>query len=350
MTEEQRQPGRRVTYTDVARRAGVGTATVDRVLHERGNVSEAVRLKVIEAARDLGLPRILPSAYRRTVRVNVILSRIERPLLARMAAEVARLAQRSDKALRVHRTHLPDETPENVARAMLAQGYDAVIVAAPDHPRIHAAIAALKQRGIPVVTLISDVPGAGHLAHAGTDHAKAGRSAAYFMARMTAPRAEPQKVLILCHTEGFHAHALRIAAFAEQLALEAPHLSIAATLRHNDDSAVAEPLLRAAFREHPETVGLYNAGGANRGVAAAMRADLLPARPLFIGHELTNFTWHILREGLMTLTIDQNPELQAQRALQAVMRHFGFEEAGEDAPEVPFVLYGPQNLPDAQPA
>lgn len=36
---------------DVARVAGVGTATVDRVLNERGNVSEEVRRKVIEAAR-----------------------------------------------------------------------------------------------------------------------------------------------------------------------------------------------------------------------------------------------------------------------------------------------------------
>ena len=88
-------------------------------------------------------------------------------------------------------------------------------------------------------------------------------------------------------------------------------------------------------------------------MAAAIRADLLRERPVFIGHELTRFSHQFLREGLMTLTIDQSPELQAQFAIDVLLNHFGFAGAAHVTPPyvstVPIVLYGPENLPDAVP-
>ena len=84
-------------------------------------------------------------------------------------------------------------------------------------------------------------------------------------------------------------------------------------------------------------------------MAAAIRADVLHARPVFIGHGPTPFTAQILREGLMTLTIDQSPESQAQFANEVLLHHFGFTGAAHITPPyastVPFVLYGPENLP-----
>ena len=74
-----RQLGARARLADVARLAGVGIATVDRVLNERGNVSPATARKVIEAARQLALPRTLPMPYRRGLRVEVMMARRETP-------------------------------------------------------------------------------------------------------------------------------------------------------------------------------------------------------------------------------------------------------------------------------
>lgn len=340
--------------TDVAARAGVGSATVDRVLHERGNVSDAVRKRVLDAARELGLKRILPSSHHRTLRVNVILARPERPLIARMGVEMRRLARRLDSTIMIHHTVLKYESPEAISEAMLRGPFDAVIVDAPDHPLIHQTIAELAAQNCPVVTIISDVPGSARLAYAGTDHYRAGRSAGYFLGRMTAPTATPGKVITLCHHIGFQAHSERIRGLTDQLAAEVPHLQFAEIVRGGDDPQMSEIKLKEAFRRHPETVCIYNAGAGNRGVIAAIRADILPKRPNFIGHELTAFTWQCLRDGAMTLTIDQSPELQAQYALEVLMNHFGFDGATHAVPPyvstVPIVLYGPQNLPDAPPA
>lgn len=344
----------RVTLSDVATRAGVGSATVDRVLNERGDVSDAVRKRVIDAARELGLKRLLPSSHHRILRVNVILARPDRPLIARMGIEMRRLAQRLDSTISIHRTILKYESPEAIAEALMRGNFDAVIVDAPDHPLIHRTINDMAAQNRPVVTIISDVPGSARLAYAGTDHYKAGRSAGYFLGRMTPPPASPGKVLILCHHIGFQAHAERIRGLTDHMMTEVPHLVVAEIVRGGDDPDISEIKLKEAFRRHPETVCVYNAGAGNRGVIAAIRADILPRRPNFIGHELTAFTYQCLREGSMTLTIDQNPELQAQYALEVLMNHFGFDGATHAVPpyvsNVPIVLYGPQNLPDTPPA
>lgn len=344
----------RITLNDVSVRAGVGPATVDRVINDRGNVSEDVRRKVLTAARELGLRRILPSSHHGIVRINVVLARPDRPLITRMGVEMQKLGQRLDRAISVHRTMLKYESPEAIAEAMLRGSYDAVIVDAPDHPLIKSTISELAKRSRPVVTIISDVPGSERLAYAGTDHYKAGRSAGYFLGRMTAPAGIRGKVIILCHHIGFQAHAERIRGLSDQLIAEAPHLELAEIVRGGDDPALSEILLKEAFARHPETVCIYNAGAGNRGVVAAMRAEILPQRPIFVGHELTAFTWSSLREGWMTLTIDQNPEVQAQYAIDVLMHHFGFDSANHVAKpylsNVPIVLYGPQNLPDTQPA
>ena len=343
---EKRIPRQRITLREVAELAGVGSATVDRVINERGNVSGDVRRRVLEAARELGLKRMLPASHHAMLRINVILARPELPLIERMGVEFRRMAHRLDRSVVIHRTFLRDEAAATIAAALLRNVSDAIIVYAQDHPLIHAAIAELAAGGKPVVTMISDLPGSARLAYAGTDHIKAGRSAGYFLSRM----APPGDVIVLCNHLGFQSHSERVQGLTAQLA-SAPGFAIARIVEGGDDAIRSENRLKDAFRNHPGAVAVYNVGAANRGVAAAIRADILQKRPVFIGHELTQFTHEILREGLMTLTIDQSPELQAQFAIDVLLNHFGFAGASHVKPPflstVPFVLYGPENLPDS---
>lgn len=157
MENQIRSP--RITLHDVARLAGVGSATVDRVINDRSNVSEDVRQQVLHAARALGLKRLLPASNHRMVRINVILARPELPLIRRMGIEFRRLSDRMDHSVSIHRTTLEDENPTTIADALLRSPCDAAVVYAQDHPLIRDAIAELAAHGKPVVTMISDLPG-----------------------------------------------------------------------------------------------------------------------------------------------------------------------------------------------
>lgn len=339
---------KRIRLSEVAARAGVGIATVDRVINERGGVSQKTIEKVLRAARDVGLPRILPSSHQRIVRIEVILARPELPLIERMITEFRHALSRTQnfgRPMIIQRRILKDESPSTIANALRETRCDAVIVYSQEHELVEDAVRDLSVRGIPVITLISDLPHSRRLAYAGTDHVKAGMTAAYFMGNIVQ---RPGPVIILCNHLGFQSHADRLEGFRRGLKLYGEHLHIGEIVEGHDDRALSKQKLVAAFRNHQDTVGIYNVGAANLAVVAAIHQKVLPRKPAFIGHELTENTRIMLREGDMTLAIDQNPEQQVQYALSVLMHHFGFE--GMDfitvpyKSNVPFTLYGPTNI------
>ena len=64
---------RKPRFQDIAEEAGVGTATVERVLNGRANVLPRTAQRVIIAARKLGYDRTLPSAYHACIQIEVVI-------------------------------------------------------------------------------------------------------------------------------------------------------------------------------------------------------------------------------------------------------------------------------------
>jgi len=335
----------RVRLDHVAKLAGVGVATVDRVLNARGNVSVKTAHKVLEAARALQINRILPSAHQKIVRIELLLARPEIQLVARMSDEFRKLPASMGRSVVVQQTILADERPETMAHALRRTQCDAVIVYTQEHDAIHRAIGSIAAKGIPTVTIISDLPRSLRLAYAGIDHHKAGRTAGYFVESMVRKEGS---ILVLCNHLGFQAHAARLRGFKEFLDGSARSLHISEILEGRDDHVFSELLLRPALARHPDTVAIYNVGGGNRGVAAAIKSLTRNDRPLFVGHELTDVTRELLNSRLMALAIDQNPEKQARLALEMALERVGFVEAPRTKPahhpSLPFTVYSPENI------
>lgn len=65
---------KKITLEAVAKQAGVGIATVDRVINERGGVSPATTRRVLQAAKEAGLKRELPDAHRQPWQIELLLS------------------------------------------------------------------------------------------------------------------------------------------------------------------------------------------------------------------------------------------------------------------------------------
>src|SRR5258707_768034 len=75
MTDAAIPPRRKRTarFIEIAEAAGVSSATVDRVLNERGSVSAATRARVVAAARQLAVPRVLPDTHHGLMHMEVLL-------------------------------------------------------------------------------------------------------------------------------------------------------------------------------------------------------------------------------------------------------------------------------------
>jgi LacI family transcriptional regulator len=334
------RPKSRLGLEDVARRAGVGLATVDRVLNERGSVSAVTERRVIQAARELGLRRVLPTPHARQVRIEVMLARSGTPFMRRLTEAMAQVAATLDRSIVILHTMIDMRDPAQVGPRIAACRADGIIVYCEEHSANVAAIAAAAGAGRPVICVVTDVPDSPRADYVGIDHAKAGRTAAFFVARMGRPAGA---ALIISTSMGFRAHKQRIDGFREALALHSPDVVVAPVMTSGDDPDRAYHLLTQALRRHPDAFAVYNTGGANSAVAHAIRDAGRKPEVLFVGHELTEESAALLRAGEMTVAIDQAPELQARRSIDLMLSRLGVTAAEPPAGEIAFTLHTAEN-------
>jgi LacI family transcriptional regulator len=334
------RPKPRLGLEDVALQAGVGLSTVDRVLNERGSVSAATERRVIEAARALGLRRLLPAPHARQVRIEVMLAPSVTPFMQRLTEAMEQVAATLDRSIVILRTGIDMRDPAYVASRIAGCRADGIIIYCEEHPANVAAIAAVTAAGRPVICVVTDVPDSPRAAYVGIDHAKAGRTAGFFVGRMGSTAGT---ALIISTSIGFRAHKQRIDGFREALAVHRPGVSVAPVMTSGDDPERAYHLVTQALRRTTDTVAVYNTGGGNLGVAHAIRDTGRVADVLFVGHELTDESAALLRAGAMTVAIDQAPELQARRAIDLMLSRLGVTPGEAMGGEIAFTLHTAEN-------
>ena len=176
---------RPATIAQIARRAGVGTATVDRVLHDRPGVRPQTRQRVEQAraALEQGLP---DAPAPRPWRIKALLPQgagASTEALGQALLDCGRLGR-----VMVECVLTPKMEPALLARKLRAcagQGLDAVAFQALDDPRVHAAVDHLHGIGIPALGLLTGLPDRGLIGTAGVDNRAAGRTAGFLMGRLT---------------------------------------------------------------------------------------------------------------------------------------------------------------------
>ena len=142
------------TIPDVARRAGVSTATAARALGSYGAVSESAREAVLAAAAELGyrrneLARAMITG--RTNTIGLVIADIENPFFAGAARGVSDAARAAGYEVVLTNTDEDPDVERSIVRVLLAKRIDGLIVA-PTSPDAHHLVAA-QQAGCPVVLL-----------------------------------------------------------------------------------------------------------------------------------------------------------------------------------------------------
>ena len=333
---------KKVRLADIAREARVGTATAERVLNARGNVTPATVERVLVAARRLGYDRRLPERYRGLIRIEIIMMRPDTPFFARLNHAFARIAATLESSILIHRTFLDENDPLAVARHIADPGFrrSGLIIVSPDHPEVRARLREAKASGVTVVPMVSrigdDEP------FIGIDNYAAGRTAGYYMAGML--KARPGKLVALCHSGVYHVHKERIRGFSEYLADHPnPDHDFTHVMFGMDERERSAELFEDALRVHADIIGIYNAGGANAGIAAVLERRDRGRSIMWIGHELTDDSRRWLRSGLMDIVLDQAPEVQARRALDMVLRGIGFLDVEVSSEPVRFLTINAEN-------
>ncbi|QYD73588.1 LacI family DNA-binding transcriptional regulator [Paraburkholderia edwinii] len=336
---------RTARFVEIAERAGVSTATVDRVLNERGSVSAKTRERVVAAARELALPRLLPETQHGLIHIDVLLPDSDAPFFCRLRDAVQRAMQMLDKRVVVHRALMSTADEARLPQTLAQSGYRraALIVTTHDTPQVREALAAAIARGEPVVTMVTDVGGIERLHYAGIDNLRAGRTAGYFIGRLAR---EPGRVLLLPARMDYRAHVERIEGCRVQLAERFAHLACEIadepTLDQDDRSfrSVSAALKRGGL------VGIYNSGYGSAGIDAALRKFGAAGSVVWVGHEMLDQHRALIDAGVMDIVIDQDPDGQVISALQHVLHACGVVDEMPHGEPVEFRVFCSANVRD----
>jgi LacI family transcriptional regulator len=282
------------TIADIARLAGVGTATVDRVLNRRPGVNAETVQRVLQVVAELGSPPqrgrprkgdnfrfafVLPAD---TAPFNELIDR----LIAQAAGEF-----RHQHITEV--THRFDNSDVAAFAAELAQlgECDGVALMAPDLPPVKLAINELVRTGVHVVTLFSDVAGSMRETHIGADNRAAGRTAGLLLGRMAAGGGR-DTLLLSSQATRLSGEIERRIGFAQVIEERFPKLKVQRTpdLPAGDAGACRALLryLRSDTVDAARIACIYNVGSGSAGVARALESLGLTGSVGVVAHDFTD--------------------------------------------------------------
>ena len=340
---------KRPTIRDVAERAGVSVATVDRVLNARSPVRARTTEQVLRAADDLDYnakalvqQRTQETAPRMTL--GFLLQKANKQFYQQFAADLAAetSAEQSIRGSSIIE-FMEELSPTAISERMrdLGRRVDALAVVAVDHPRVAAEIEALRDTGVPTFAVLSDLNAPAKAGYIGINSRMAGRTAGWAIARL-AKRAGDVGVLIGSHRYlGQEDQEIGFRGFFRE---SFPEFRILEPVVYQDDANVAYGAASELFARNPDLVGYYHCGGGVGGALRAAEEKGMGQRLVIACHSLTPSSRAGLMEGVIDMVISAPT---GQIARQTVMAMAAAIQAGGGADrqiQVPFEIYTSENI------
>ena len=308
----------------IALQAGVSLATVDRVLHSRPGVRAHTMRRVHQAQAELQRQSAQQGLQGRKFMLDVV---VQAP--ARFAQVVRDALEREMPLLHpaIFRARYQMGEALEVAELVAvldrigARASHGVLLKAPNDARVAAAVARLQAKGIPVVTLVTDLPGSARMAYVGMDNRAAGQTAAYLLGQWLGPTSRAGVLVSLSSTR-FRGEEEREAGFSEALRARYPRLQAVDASEGLGLHAATAAVVLQCLRANPGICAVYSVGGANAAILQAF-AQAKRACRVFIGHDLDADNLALLRTNKLSAVLHHDLAHDMRMACLQIMRAHG---------------------------
>jgi LacI family transcriptional regulator len=327
----------RPTVHDIAREAGVSLATVDRVLNGRPRVRESSIRLVQSAVEKLGYVRDVSAANlakRKQYRFAVVIPDSKSQFIEtiRVALDEIKQVPGIDR-ITVDTIVAPVDDPNTTARILAgidAEHFDGVAIMCPETPQVRDAITRLKQAGLAVVALVSDLPSSARDHFVGVDNVAAGRTAGALMGRFLG--GNQGKILVVSGSLSSRDSLERRHGFDSIIAERFPSLEILPSIESRDHPQRLISIIKQVMATNLDVVGIYALGSGNTAILDALRATGKIGGCKLIMHELTPATRAALEAEEVDAVIMQNVGHLVRssiRVLRAYADKSGFVDSQE---------------------
>jgi LacI family transcriptional regulator len=335
----------RFPIKEIAAQSGLSTATIDRAINKRANVSPQTKVRVADAIVELEGQEAQLAARGRRMFFDFI---IEAP--HRFSQEIKRSAEtvlpRFTSAVCRPRFLMQEiMTEEEVINALARitkRGSQGVCLKVRDIPAVRIAVDNMANAGIPVVTLATDLTDTKRIAYVGLDNHSAGRTAAYLIARTVGDISGT--VLTSKSNDRFLGEEEREVAFQQTLKEMCPKLQVLDVSGGSGVHFETSKLMQQTVKNLPQVSAVYSMGGGNHSILSVLGANNLHPQ-IYIAHDLDNDNRSLINKGGLDFILHHDLRVDLGNVFQAFLHHHKLtsSEMGTGISNVQIIT--PENIP-----
>ncbi len=322
---------KKVGVKDIAAKSGVSIGTVDRVLHNRGEVKEETRKKVMEIVEELGYQPNLQAkslSTKKTSKIAIVFPDSsdnnpywEKPIEGiKKAAE--ELSSYNTQVSYVFFDASNEASFRGVLKEVCESDPDGIVLSPVFRAASLELIKNFKERKIPYVFIDVNIKGVDKLGYFGQDAEQSGLVAAHLMAQSLQ---SGTNIMILKQTNNkiFSQHIesreIGFRKYFEDKISEQQHniVTVEIDLLGKEEPGIS---LDKIYREHTSFAGVFVPN--SRAFKLAEYLDrTVKDKSIVIGYDLVDSNVQYLEKGLISYLISQKPEVQAYNAIYALFDH-----------------------------
>mgnify|MGYP002710135947 CR=1 FL=1 len=313
-----------ITQSQIAQIAGVSRATVERVINNRGDVSDETRRKVLDIIKQMDYrPNRAGKTLairQKNLKIGCIIVRADNPFYQELNSGI----QEKAEEFKSYGIEVIVESVEFTANAqiqkineLLDQSISALVIQPTIEPALVDKLKQVEKLGIPIVTVNTDLPDYhSSFCYVGNDFYLCGKTAANLMSMITS-----STCCIGIITGFFNAksHADRIDGFRDYIR-DIPGMHIAAIAENRDDEMESYYVAKTMLNRYPEIDAMFLVAGGVHGAGNAIRQvmQLQNRQVKTISFDDVPTTRALVREGIIAATICQQPIRQGKMALSVL--------------------------------
>ena len=326
----------KVTIKEIAERAGVHRATVDKVLHNRVGVSDEVRMKVQRIINEMGYTpnpagRVLQKQGKK-YRLEAIL--VEVDALPFLKAGIEQGIQNQvgfdiEVTYSISKFQDAERQKELIDHAIAAR-VDGIIISPINADRIRKAIDRAVDSGIPVVTTNADIDRTKRICCVSTDSHRGARIAGRMMGLFLGGTGKIAVVSSAIASENNNYYVqVRETEFADFIRQEYPGLEIITTIDSFEDPQITYQKTVQLLQDYQDLQGIYITCGGVSQVGRALEESGRAKDIRVISYEDYPEVVDLIRKDVIDCTLAGEIQQQGEIPVQIIMDHLVFGKMPE---------------------
>ena len=311
-----------MTIKEIAQLCNVSRGTVDRVLNHRGKVKPETEALILRTIHRMG--------YTKNIAGKALTVRKSAPVFgALISSEGNPFFDDVIAGFRRAEEELVDYGVTVLLKTM--RGYDVqrqlalmdeldeagmtVLVMQPiNDERIERRIRQLAEKGVPTITVNTDIENSCRLCYVGSDYASGGETAAGLMRLVTRGQAN---LGIVTGVSSLLGHVQRLEGFERHLREICPDMHVLDHVSAMDDMEHSYRMTLEMLRRHPEIDTLFIAASGTFGACRAVIELGMEKNMRVVSFDNVPSTIEMMRRGLVRAVVCQQPILQGYQAIRA---------------------------------